>query len=100
MFIDIVIFENKIMKVLYIYIYISIIYIVSYFIRIMLEMRIRCIYMRACIYISSVEYVHKNILYIKQIKQKKRKRKETFSPGWGYQLGLKGAATFAWLEGF
>ena len=33
----------------------------------MLEMRIRYNYMRACIYISSVEYVYKNILYIKQI---------------------------------
>ena len=47
----------------------------------MLEMRIRCNYMRACIYISSVEYVHKNILYIKQIKQKKRKRKGTLPTG-------------------
>ena len=34
----------------------------------MLKMRIRCNYMHACIYISSVEYVHKNILYIKQIR--------------------------------
>ena len=34
----------------------------------MLKMRIRCNYMRACIYISSVEYIHKNILYIKQIR--------------------------------
>ena len=64
MFIDIVIFENKIMKVLYIHIYIYIyIYNIYSFILysniIMLEMRIRCNYMRACIYISSVEYVHK-----------------------------------------
>ena len=34
----------------------------------MLKMRIRCNYMHACIYISNVEYVHKNILYIKQIR--------------------------------
>ena len=69
MFIDIVIFENKIMKVLYIYIYIYNIYsFILYSNIIMLEMRIRCNYMRACIYISSVEYVYKNILYIKQIR--------------------------------
>ena len=69
MFIDIVIFENKIMKVLYIYIYIYNIYsFILYSNIIMLEMRIRCNYMRACIYINSVEYVHKNILYIKQIR--------------------------------
>ena len=69
MFIDIVIFENKIMKVLYIYIYIYNIYsFILYSNIIMLEMRIRCNYMHACIYISSVEYVHKNILYIKQIR--------------------------------
>ena len=69
MFIDIVIFENKIMKVLYIYIYIYNIYsFILYSNIIMLKMRIRCNYMRACIYISSVEYVHKNILYIKQIR--------------------------------
>ena len=68
MFIDIVIFENKIMKVLYIYIYIYNIYrFILYSNIIMLEMRIRCNYMRACIYISSVD-VHKNILYIKQIR--------------------------------
>ena len=58
MFIDIVIFENKIMKVLYIYIYIYNIYsFILYSNIIMLEMRIRCNYMRACIYITSVEYV-------------------------------------------
>ena len=69
MFIDIVIFENKIMKVLYIYIYIYNIYsFILYSNIIMLEMRIRCNYMHACIYISNVEYVHKNILYIKQIR--------------------------------
>ena len=70
MFIDIVIFENKIMKVLYIHIYIYIYNIYSFILYsniIMLEMRIRCNYMCACIYISSKEYVHKNILYIKQI---------------------------------
>ena len=68
MFIDIVIFENKIMKVLYIYIYIYNIYnFILYSNIIMLEIRIRCNYMRACIYISNVEYVYKNILYIKQI---------------------------------
>ena len=69
MFIDIVIFENKIMKVLYIYIYIYNIYsFILYSNIIMFEMRIRCNYMHACIYISNVEYVHKNILYIKQIR--------------------------------
>ena len=72
MFIDIVIFENKIMKVLYIHIYIYIyIYNIYSFILysniIMLKMRIRYNYMHACIYISNVEYVNKNILYIKQI---------------------------------
>ena len=66
MFIDIVILKNKTMKVLYIYIYIYNIYsFILYSNIIMLEMRIRCNYMRACIYISSVEYVRKNILYIK-----------------------------------
>jgi hypothetical protein len=60
MFIDIVIFENKIMKVLYIYIYIYNKYsFILYSNIIMLEMRIRCNYMRPCIYISSVEYVQK-----------------------------------------
>ena len=62
MFIDIVIFENKIMKVLYIYIYIYIYNIYRFILYsniIMLEMRIRYNYMRACIYISNVEYVHK-----------------------------------------
>ena len=69
MFINIVIFENKIMKLLYIYIYIYNIYsFILYSNIIMLEMRIRCNYVCACIYISSVEYVHKNILYIKQIR--------------------------------
>ena len=62
MFIDIVIFENKIMKVLYIYIYI---YIYNIY-RFILYSNITMLE-SACIYISSVEYVHKNILYIKQI---------------------------------
>ena len=51
MFIDIVIFENKIMKVLYIYIYIYNIYSFKLYSNIiMLEMRIRCNYMRVYLY--------------------------------------------------
>ena len=54
MFIDIVIFENKIMKVLYIHIYIYIYNIYSFILYsniIMLEMRIRCNYIYACMYL-------------------------------------------------